>query len=434
VRGHDRRRELPGRRHGRQHHQGEEAHEHAAVHRRGAGAADAAAAAVAGGGAGVLPRGRVRRGHPDRRPHPQGRAGRQGTRAHPRPHQAHRLTPRRAGRSPQGSAQSGSGARRASSAQGKSAHAKGRARGREDRGPAPFTFGSVQLDGPGHVGGQAELVAVAEGSLHAAGEPFTVDEGAVGGALVADPGRPGRVEPNGGVAPRHVVVLRERGRHRGLARVPAQHQVLPDGDLQLARGELHAQGGRALPRQGAQARLALRGAGVGQDRLAVRAHERRAAGVGAGALALVLVGRQQRRLAPVRGRHRRLAAAVLRGRRAEPVVRGTGGGLLGHPVLVLRGVLVLGRVLVLLGLVLRFARLLVLVLRRRVLLVLRRELRLLLRRPPLVLLGLLRLLLGKTPRVPAGGLLRHGRLAAAVLRLPPVLLTGRLAVLRLRGG
>ncbi|HLV76198.1 MAG TPA: hypothetical protein VKY91_25715 [Vulgatibacteraceae bacterium] len=136
----------------------------------------------------------------------------------------------------------------------------------------------------------------------------------------------------------------------------------------------------------------------------------------------------------MRGRHRRLAAAVLRGRRAEPLVRGTGGGLLGHPVLVLRGVLVLGRVLVLLGLVLRFARLLVLVLRRRVLLVLRRELRLLLRRPPLVLLGLLRLLLGKTPRVPAGGLLRHGRLAAAVLRLPPVLLTGRLAVLGLRGG
>ncbi|WP_185758654.1 hypothetical protein [Actinomadura hallensis] len=136
----------------------------------------------------------------------------------------------------------------------------------------------------------------------------------------------------------------------------------------------------------------------------------------------------------MRGRHRRLAAAVLRGRRAEPLVRGTGGGLLGHPVLVLRGVLVLGRVLVLLGLVLRFARLLVLVLRRRVLLVLRRELRLLLRRPPLVLLGLLRLLLGKTPRVPAGGLLRHGRLAAAVLRLTPVLLTGRLAVLGLRGG
>src|SRR5690606_19732088 len=176
------------------------------------------------------------------------------------------------------------------------------------------------------------------------------------------------------------------------------------------------------------------GAGVGQDRLAVRAHERRAAGVGAGAGALALVGRQQRRLAPVRGRHRRLAAAVLRGRRAEPLVRGTGGGLLGHPVLVLRGVLVLGRVLVLLGLVLRFARVLVLGLRRRVLLVLRRELRLLLRRPPLVLLGLLRLLLGKTPRVPAGGLLRHGRLAAAVLRLPPVLLTGRLAVLGLRGG
>ena len=33
VRGHDRRRELPLRRHGRQHHQGEEAHQHAVVHR-----------------------------------------------------------------------------------------------------------------------------------------------------------------------------------------------------------------------------------------------------------------------------------------------------------------------------------------------------------------------------------------------------------------
>ncbi len=37
VRGNDRRRELAGRRHGRQHHQGEEAHQHAVVHRRRAG-------------------------------------------------------------------------------------------------------------------------------------------------------------------------------------------------------------------------------------------------------------------------------------------------------------------------------------------------------------------------------------------------------------
>ncbi|WP_165950488.1 hypothetical protein [Actinomadura sp. GC306] len=54
------------------------------------------------------------------------------------------------------------------------------------------------------------------------------------------------------------------------------------------------------------------------------------------------------------------------------------------------------------------------------------------RRAPLVLLGLLR----QAPRVAARGLLRHGRLAAAVLRLPPVLaallapgLARRLAVL-----
>ena len=42
LRGHDRRRELPVRRHGREHHQGEEAHQHAPVHRRRAGAADPA--------------------------------------------------------------------------------------------------------------------------------------------------------------------------------------------------------------------------------------------------------------------------------------------------------------------------------------------------------------------------------------------------------
>ena len=36
LRGHDRRRELPRRRHGRQHHQGEEAHQHALLDRRGA--------------------------------------------------------------------------------------------------------------------------------------------------------------------------------------------------------------------------------------------------------------------------------------------------------------------------------------------------------------------------------------------------------------
>ena len=46
LRGHDRRRELPVRRHGRQPDQGEEAHQHAPVVRRRAGAADPAQAAV----------------------------------------------------------------------------------------------------------------------------------------------------------------------------------------------------------------------------------------------------------------------------------------------------------------------------------------------------------------------------------------------------
>jgi hypothetical protein len=106
------------------------------------------------------------------------------------------------------------------------------------------------------------------------------------------------------------------------------------------------------------------------------------------------------------------------------VVRRTG---LRHAELVLRGVLVL-------RLVLRLA-LLVLVLRRRELLVLGLavllvRLAVLLRglgRAPLVLLGLL---LGQAPRVPARLLLRHGRLAAAVLRLPPWLVR-RLPVLGL---
>ncbi|WP_165970616.1 hypothetical protein [Actinomadura sp. 6K520] len=106
------------------------------------------------------------------------------------------------------------------------------------------------------------------------------------------------------------------------------------------------------------------------------------------------------------------------------MVRRTG---LRHAELVLRGVLVL-------RLVLRLA-LLVLVLRRRELLVLGLAvllvgLAVLLRglgRAPLVLLGLL---LGQAPRVPARLLLRHGRLAAAVLRLPPRLVR-RLPVLGL---
>ncbi len=73
LRGHGGRRELPRRRHGRQHHQGEEAHQRA-LQRRRARAARAAAGDVAGAGAGVLPRGRVRRGDHRRRPDPQGGA------------------------------------------------------------------------------------------------------------------------------------------------------------------------------------------------------------------------------------------------------------------------------------------------------------------------------------------------------------------------
>ena len=63
LRGHDRRRELPRRRHGRQHHQGEEAHQRArpppTTSRRSSRRARSPRAV-----AGVLPRGRVRRGDP----------------------------------------------------------------------------------------------------------------------------------------------------------------------------------------------------------------------------------------------------------------------------------------------------------------------------------------------------------------------------------
>ena len=56
VRGHDRRRERPVRRHGRQPDPGEEADQRALLHRRRAGAADPAEADEHGAGAGVLPR------------------------------------------------------------------------------------------------------------------------------------------------------------------------------------------------------------------------------------------------------------------------------------------------------------------------------------------------------------------------------------------
>ena len=67
LRGHDRRRELPRRRHGRQHHQGEAADQHPVRHLRQLREADPAAQALARAVPGVLPRGRVRRGHPGRR-------------------------------------------------------------------------------------------------------------------------------------------------------------------------------------------------------------------------------------------------------------------------------------------------------------------------------------------------------------------------------
>ena len=70
------------RRHGRQHHQGEEAHQHARRGLRQHGAPRAAAADVARAGARVHRRRRVRRGDPAQRPAAQGRARRQ----HPRPH------------------------------------------------------------------------------------------------------------------------------------------------------------------------------------------------------------------------------------------------------------------------------------------------------------------------------------------------------------
>ncbi len=78
LRGHDRGRELPLRGHGRQPHQGEEAHQHAPVQQRRAGAAHPAPAALPGAGAGVLPRGRVRGGHAGDGPAAQGHPGGHG--------------------------------------------------------------------------------------------------------------------------------------------------------------------------------------------------------------------------------------------------------------------------------------------------------------------------------------------------------------------
>jgi GTP-binding protein len=85
VRGHDRRRELPVRRDGRQHLPRAEGDQRPPVHRRRAGAAGPAAAAQPGAGAGVLCRRRVRRGHPLRGAAAQGDPGRQGARPRPGP-------------------------------------------------------------------------------------------------------------------------------------------------------------------------------------------------------------------------------------------------------------------------------------------------------------------------------------------------------------
>ncbi len=76
LRGHDRRRERPGRGSRRERHEGEEADEHARRRVGRDGAPDPAAAAVAGAGAGADPRRRVRRGHAGAHPAPQGRAER----------------------------------------------------------------------------------------------------------------------------------------------------------------------------------------------------------------------------------------------------------------------------------------------------------------------------------------------------------------------
>jgi len=85
LRGHDRRRELPRRRHGREHHQGAQAQQRAPVHRGGTGAAGAAPGAQPGAGAGVLRGRRVCGGHPVGGPAAQGRARRQGARPPARP-------------------------------------------------------------------------------------------------------------------------------------------------------------------------------------------------------------------------------------------------------------------------------------------------------------------------------------------------------------
>ena len=91
LRGHGRRRELARRRHGRQHHQGEAAHQHAPVDLRQLRADDAVAQADARGVPRVRPRGRVRRGDARGRAHPQGRA-------RPERARAQRLAPEAPGR------------------------------------------------------------------------------------------------------------------------------------------------------------------------------------------------------------------------------------------------------------------------------------------------------------------------------------------------
>ncbi len=75
LRGHDRRRELPRRRHGRQHHQGKEAHQHACRFLRHLREPDAPARPDPRRVPRIRPRRRVRRGHPGLHPNPQGHPG-----------------------------------------------------------------------------------------------------------------------------------------------------------------------------------------------------------------------------------------------------------------------------------------------------------------------------------------------------------------------
>src|ERR1700733_5177058 len=80
---------------------------------------------------------------------------------------------------------------------------------------------SGERDVTGHVRGEPDLIAVDETDLAARVHALTVDEGPVGGSLVADRRPAAVIDQDGRVPPRHVVVLTERGGDQGLRRVPA---------------------------------------------------------------------------------------------------------------------------------------------------------------------------------------------------------------------